>query len=244
MAHSNNKVSSSAKESKARGFGIIYKAIWLSKYKEIVLKSLSNLDENNLNEKLADFLNEWDCHEKCLNSNRIIDLHGFTKDPDTSQYMIVMDYADKGDLNRNLTKVIKNNWGQRLLMLYEIISGLNEIHRQNLIHCDFHHDLMKKCWDEDPLKRPSASEVENIIKNWIYRPSSNEINDELKSNIMEFINAPIVNNDLTAELHPQACYISRLHDFTNEELNEILDESSEKLDEIVESECLNYTVIP
>ena len=27
-------------------------------------------------------------------------------------------------------------------------------------------DLMKKCWDEDPSKRPNASEIRNIIKNW------------------------------------------------------------------------------
>ena len=26
---------------------------------------------------------------------------------------------------------------------------------------------MKKCWDEDPLKRPNASELQEIIKNWI-----------------------------------------------------------------------------
>ena len=27
-------------------------------------------------------------------------------------------------------------------------------------------DLMKKCWDLDPLKRPSASELKIIFKNW------------------------------------------------------------------------------
>ncbi len=26
---------------------------------------------------------------------------------------------------------------------------------------------MKKCWDEDPLKRPNASEVRKIIHDWI-----------------------------------------------------------------------------
>ncbi|PKC73250.1 kinase-like protein, partial [Rhizophagus irregularis] len=30
------------------------------------------------------------------------------------------------------------NWKQRLHILYKIISGLNEIHSHNLIHCDFH----------------------------------------------------------------------------------------------------------
>ncbi|GBB86008.1 hypothetical protein RclHR1_12450003 [Rhizophagus clarus] len=52
--------------------------------------------------------------------------------------MVVMDYANKGNLRRNLTKVIENNWNQRLFILYEIISGLNEIHNQHFVHCDFH----------------------------------------------------------------------------------------------------------
>jgi hypothetical protein len=42
------------------GFGTIHKAIWLknSEEKEVVLKCLNNLNENNLNENLDDFLNE------------------------------------------------------------------------------------------------------------------------------------------------------------------------------------------
>ncbi|GBC04760.1 hypothetical protein RclHR1_05850009 [Rhizophagus clarus] len=122
------------------GFGIIYKAFWLKSNgeKEVALKCLNNLNENNLNENLDKFLNEWDCHEKCLSSIRIIDLHGFTKNPDTLNYMVVMDYANKGNLRGNLTKIIENNWNQRLFMLYKIITGLRKIHEQNLIHCDFH----------------------------------------------------------------------------------------------------------
>ncbi|GBC05223.1 hypothetical protein RclHR1_06100003 [Rhizophagus clarus] len=295
--------------------------------------------------------------------------------------MVIMDYANKGSLRRNLTKIIKSNWKQRLYMLYKIISGLNEIHSQNLIHCDIHSgnilchnnkndnekednneeeeydddnekenneekeennneekedeeeeynyeydddeeeinyekeendkiyisdlglckpsksskkviygvipfmapevlrgkppdsaydiysfsmimweftsgatpfnnkahdfqlalsicegerpkiventpqcyvDLMKKCWNEDPSKRPSAKEVKNIIENWIFRPYKNKINEELKSNIMEFINAPIEYNNDIIESHQQVYYTSRSHDFTSDDLNESL----------------------
>ncbi|RGB29994.1 kinase-like domain-containing protein, partial [Rhizophagus diaphanus] len=52
--------------------------------------------------------------------------------------MVVIDYANKGNLRGNLTKIIKTNWKQKLHKLYEIISGLNRIHEQDLIHCDFH----------------------------------------------------------------------------------------------------------
>jgi serine/threonine protein kinase len=248
--------------------------------------------------------------------------------------MVVMYYANKGNLRRNLTKIIDNSWKERLHLLYKIISGLKEIHKQNLIHCDFHDgnillnygdknnekdeedkvyicdlglcqpvkpflkqheiwgvipfmapevlrgkpytpasdiysfsmimweftsgippfndiehgfqltisicegerpkiikntpqcyvDLMKKCWNEDPLKRPSSEEVSNIIKEWILLDFENELEDigkEIKSNIMEFINAPIEHSTFAIQYHPKACYTSRIFDFTSK-LNEVL----------------------
>ena len=96
-------------------------------------------------------------------------------------------------------------------------------------------DLMKKCWDEDPLKRPSALEVLKIIGGWIYPPSGmkiEKISEELKNNIMEFINAPIGHNKPIIQSHPQAYYTSRLLPFTSSKLNEIL----------VKSECLDCNI--
>jgi serine/threonine protein kinase len=245
--------------------------------------------------------------------------------------MLIVEYANNGNLRECLTE-ITSNWYQKLLMLYKIINGLNEIHKNNLIHYDFYDgnilcnkyedskyavfinnylksfqlaksflkkdniygvipfiapevlkgkpyiqasniysfsiimweftskippfnnrahdiqlalsickgerpeiikntpqcyiDLMKKCWDEDPLKRPSASEILDIIEKWIFQPSNmniKNINKELKNNIIEFINAPIEHNNPITEFHPQAYYKSCLHNFTSEKLNVILE---------------------
>ncbi|GET53442.1 kinase-like domain-containing protein [Rhizophagus irregularis DAOM 181602=DAOM 197198] len=335
------------------GFGTIYKAIWLRNNednKEVILKC-----HNNLNENLNEFLNEWKYHESCSYLYEMIHFYGFTKNPDTLKYMAVIDYANKGNLRGNLTGIVKNGWGQKLYMLYEIISGLNTIHKQNLIHCDFHDgnilnhndeenkadkiyisdlglcqpvksflkeykiygvvpfmapevlrgkpytpasdiysfsmimweftsgippfnnrahdiqlslsicegerpeiientpqcfvDLMKKCWDEDPLKRPSSKEVFNIIKEWISLPDNvkvKDINEELKCNIMEFINAPIGHNNLATESHSQACYTSRLLNFTSKQLNEILEsknsQTSVQVSEMLVSEDLDECI--
>ncbi|GES74377.1 kinase-like domain-containing protein [Rhizophagus clarus] len=227
------------------GFSVIYKATWLYT-KEVVLKQIDNFDEN-----LNEFLNEWECHEKCLDSYGIINLYGFTKNPDTSNYMAVMEYANKGNLRGCLKKVVKNNWKQKLHMLYKIISGYekdieDKVYVSDLGLCrpvksflkkddiygvmpfiapEVLRDLMKKCWDENPSKRPATSEVFSIIRKWIIRPHNmkiNEINKELRGNIMEFINAPIDHNNFDTESHPQACYTSRLLDFTSKKLNETL----------------------
>ncbi|RGB37994.1 kinase-like domain-containing protein, partial [Rhizophagus diaphanus] len=326
------------------GFGTIYKAIWSNNYvdREVILKC-----HNNLNENLNEFLNEWKYHESCLNSYEIIYFYGFTNNPDTLKYMAVLDYANKGNLRENLTRIVESDWNKKLCMLYEIISGLKKIHNQNLIHHDFHDgnilnhneskifisdlglcqpvkslleehniygvvpfmapevlrgkpytsasdmysfsmimweftsgippfnnrahdiqlslsicegerpeiientpqcyvDLMKKCWDEDPLKRPSSKEVTKIILNWIYIPfdkNIEDINEELKCNIMEFINAPIGHNNLATESHSQAYCTSRLLDFTSKQLNEILEsknsQTSIQVSDMLVSEDLN-----
>jgi serine/threonine protein kinase len=254
--------------------------------------------------------------------------------------MAIMDYANEGNLRGCLAKIIKNNWKQKLHMLYKIIAGLNKIHEKDLIHCDFHDgnilnhksdknkdevyisdlglcrpikfslekdsiygivpfmapevlrgkpytpasdiysfsmimweftsgitpfnnrahdfqlslsickgerpeiientpqcyvDLMKKCWNEDPSKRPSSLEVKNIIKEWIdlpYKKKIEDISEELKNNIMEFINAPPIEyNKPITQSHPQAYCTSRLLPFTSSKLNEIL-----------ESECMDCMI--
>ncbi|PKK61125.1 hypothetical protein RhiirC2_856445 [Rhizophagus irregularis] len=301
------------------GFGIIYKAKYNSI--EVILKYFDYL--NNSDESLNEFLNEW----KIIDSYGIIRIYGFTKDPDTLNYILIMKYTNKNSLKSCLTEITKD-WKQRLFYLYQIIKGLNDIHKKDLIHYNFHNgnilcnkykediygifisdylglyqltksflkennifgvlpfiapeilkgqpytqasniysfsiimweftskilpfndkahdlqlalsickgerpeiientpqcyiDLMKKCWNENPLKRPSSKEVLDIIKNWIIRPLGGDINEELKSNIMEFINAPIEHNNLIVESHPKACYTSHLLDFTSKELNELL----------------------
>ncbi|CAB5368893.1 unnamed protein product [Rhizophagus irregularis] len=175
------------------GFGTIYKAIFSTDKgnEEVILKC-----HNNLNDNLNEFLNGWK-HPFYNEYGNLIDLYGFTKNPVTSKYMVVMDYANKGERP-------------------EII--------ENTPQC--YVDLMKKCWDEDPFKRPSSEEVSDIIRKWTYLPykmNIEDINEELKCNVMEFINAPIGHNNFVTESHSQACYTSRLLDFTSKKLNEILE---------------------
>ncbi|RGB42660.1 hypothetical protein C1646_750708, partial [Rhizophagus diaphanus] len=102
-------------------------------------------------------------------------------------------------------------------------------------------------WNEDPLKRPSSEEVLEIIERWIILPYNNEVSEEIKSNILEFINAPIGHNNLATKPHPNTCYKSRLFDFTSEKLNEILEsevsQASVKANEMLVSEDLNDYII-
>ncbi len=53
--------------------------------------------------------------------------------------MIVMYHAKYGSLNKNLSNIIKDEWIDKLKKLGSIINGLNIIHQQKMVHCDFHH---------------------------------------------------------------------------------------------------------
>ncbi|RGB36131.1 kinase-like domain-containing protein [Rhizophagus diaphanus] len=117
-----------------------------------------------------------------------------------------------------------NNRAHDIQLSLDICEGERPEIIENTPQC--YVDLMKRCWDENPLKRPSSEIALNIIKEWIFLPYDRkieDINEELKCNIMEFINAPIGHNNPTTESHPQACYTGRLLDFTSKKLNEILE---------------------
>ncbi len=266
---------------------------------------------------------------------KLIQLYGFTQNTDTLDYKIVMDYAKNGNLRKNLPNIVKEKWIDKLEKLYNIISGLDKIHQQKFIHCDFHHgnilfgeinlsisdlglskpveyfqssreneicgvipfmapeilrgkpytpasdiygfmimwefisgippfddkehdfhlalnickgerpeiientpqcyiDLTKKCWETDPLKRPNASEICNIIKNWydIIGIYSKKLQDNDILVLVEFWNAERINiqtNDRPIIIsHPQAYNTSRLFNFT-EKLNENLDQESMRI---------------
>ena len=50
-----------------------------------------------------------------------------------------MKYSEDGCLRKGLTNILKSKWIKKLLKLKSIINGLDKIHQQRFIHCDFHH---------------------------------------------------------------------------------------------------------
>src|SRR6185503_10567008 len=66
-------------------------------------------------------------------------IYGVTQDPETKEYMIVMQYANNGSLLSYLGKYInKLTWKDKLRHLKIIANYLNTIHNCGLVHCDLH----------------------------------------------------------------------------------------------------------
>ncbi|GES87707.1 kinase-like domain-containing protein [Rhizophagus clarus] len=283
----------------------------------VALKSLNN--SKNITLK---YMNEMILHHKVDIDHRIIRFYGITQDPETENYMMVLEYADDGSLRRYLdTDYNTLSWESKIICLYDIITGLKFVHEKNLIHRDLHHGnilksknktaitdmglckptddiaqknnrygvlpyiapeilreqaytkasdiysfgiimyeiicglppfhdvshdeilaikickglrprfnikvpqliirLIKSCLDANPLKRPKAEEIRDILYTWRYEPNNKQA-IELQAQIKEAStmnnnssNNKMSSSNLSYETHSEATYTSRLLKFGN-----------------------------
>src|SRR5947207_14507825 len=102
----------------------------------------------------------------------ITKFYGITQDPETKNYMMVLDYADKGSLRNYLdTNYDKLSWKTKFENLFSIVTGLNKIHGEELIHRDLHIGNILRfsgfaCITDMGLCRPADyNKLENTNKN-------------------------------------------------------------------------------
>ncbi|GES80876.1 kinase-like domain-containing protein [Rhizophagus clarus] len=190
-----------------RGFSTTY--IATHRNTEIVLKYFNCL---NADEIFGEFLSKRKIIKK---SDEIINIYGFTKNPDTLDYMLIMEYANNGDLihygfhDGNILCVKRETtydiYISDYLKPYQFTKFKGVI---PFMAPEVLRDLMKRCWEDDLLKRPPISEVLDIIEKLVILPDSSmklkDIDKKLKSDIMEFINAPSGYNNIITKTHPQA----------------------------------------
>src|SRR5436309_2161498 len=74
-----------------------------------------------------------------MSGTHVIPYYGITKDPETNNFMMVMQYADNGSLRQNLNKNFNSMlWWNKFFILSNIAHDLSNIHEKRLIHQDFH----------------------------------------------------------------------------------------------------------
>ncbi|KLL05388.1 MAG: hypothetical protein MRERV_1c064 [Mycoplasmataceae bacterium RV_VA103A] len=117
------------------GFSEVYKAKWNDDDgREVLLKSFTNSQNLTL-----EFLTEIANTKLVDNSDNIAKIYGISQDPQTKNYITVMQYMEGGNLRQYLQqKSGKLTFRNRLDKLNNIIWGLRDIHQQNLVHRDLH----------------------------------------------------------------------------------------------------------
>src|ERR1044071_4682224 len=88
---------------------------------------------------IINFSFQVESHIKVNDSDSVVKCYGISKNPETNDFMMVMEYAENGSLRQHLNnKFNLLNWKDKLNHLRDIIKGLIKIHNSGLIHQDFH----------------------------------------------------------------------------------------------------------
>ncbi|POG67873.1 kinase-like domain-containing protein [Rhizophagus irregularis DAOM 181602=DAOM 197198] len=109
----------------------------------VALKCLHNSQDIT-----SEFLREIELHIM-INSDCVTKCFGITRDPESNNFMMVMEYAKDGSLRQYLNNIFNSiKWDDKLDILQRIAYGLNSIHKKGLIHHDFHCGSMLKRGNE------------------------------------------------------------------------------------------------
>ncbi|GBB91673.1 hypothetical protein RclHR1_19020003 [Rhizophagus clarus] len=115
------------------GFGTVHKAYWKNRRMTVALKSLKSIPD----EKERDlFARELRLLRNVFYHPRINQFLGVTKDPKFNNYVMVLQYADGGNLRDYLKNPI--DWPERYRIALEIAEGLLCLHAEGILHRDLH----------------------------------------------------------------------------------------------------------
>ncbi|GES97593.1 kinase-like domain-containing protein [Rhizophagus clarus] len=128
------------------GFSTVYSAEWKNgllyydkewkrgSSKKVALKCL--YESQNVTDE---FLNEIKAYSMNKYGGNIIKIYGISQDPKTKNHILVLQHAEGRNFNYWMSKCYKDfDWNNKLRTLYNIIIGLNEIHKKEMVHRDFH----------------------------------------------------------------------------------------------------------
>ncbi|GBB90374.1 hypothetical protein RclHR1_01730022 [Rhizophagus clarus] len=165
------------------GFGKIYSAEWpegcinlwdiengrwvRESIEKVALKSLD--DSSCIS---TEFLNEIKSHLQ-IYLHDVIQCFGITQDPNTKDYMMVLEYCEKGNL-RNYYLNNKIEYYPKINKLKHIASGLLDIHNAGKVHKDFHlGNILNSAFDFPYISdlgmcQPASNEKQSVKNEGIY----------------------------------------------------------------------------
>ncbi|GET58751.1 kinase-like domain-containing protein [Rhizophagus irregularis DAOM 181602=DAOM 197198] len=173
------------------GFSIIYQATWIYDLKNNNNSIVILKRFKNLQYAKKYFLKELESNYCCYKLGSYVnETFGFTKDPKLDDYTLIS-------------------------ILHNISTGLMNVH-EDTPEC--YANLMKSCWDPDPKKRPSISEIWDTCSLWYNHYRSVSIISS-SDYIIQFAQAELKRKDLivskklgskfSEKPHPKAIYTSR-----------------------------------
>ncbi|CAG8761249.1 29646_t:CDS:2, partial [Gigaspora margarita] len=176
----------------------------------VAVKRLHN--SANIN---PEFLNELKLHSHRFRDSYILQYFGISRHLITGDFMLVMEFANKGNLRNYIQSVPNMSWAQKIDILESLIIGLSQLHNDAILpHKDFHpgNILISNLGfpDDEPIIVTSVSDFGLTKPAKLYNTKSGEFYQQFKeADENRHKESPLIS------LHPQAIYTSRpLKQFT------------------------------
>ncbi|RIB03658.1 kinase-like domain-containing protein [Gigaspora rosea] len=124
------------------GFGTVYSSIWLDGKR--VIEGDNSVGYVQFRNKscmvaLKTLNGPQPMSSNFLNEGSELEIYGLTQNTETGQYMMVYQYANRGNLFDFLSQYFRKlTWQKKLKQLEDISYNLFRIHEAGLIHSDFH----------------------------------------------------------------------------------------------------------
>ncbi|GET51297.1 kinase-like domain-containing protein [Rhizophagus irregularis DAOM 181602=DAOM 197198] len=181
---------------------------WIRGSRKVALKSLNN--SSNISN---DFLNEIKYyisgHFPACNT---VICFGITQDPNTKDYIMVLQYFEGGNLRNTLVEVLRGYQYTKAADIYSFGIIMNELMSERIPYNDIPHDqflvvkickgfrpkisedtpklivdLIIKCWDAKAENRPTTKELRQILEKYL-----DDVDDEAiyTSRLLKFENLP------------------------------------------------------
>ncbi|GBC08389.1 hypothetical protein RclHR1_08080003 [Rhizophagus clarus] len=187
------------------GFATVYSAIWIDgkeKYakqddgtfkkigSEAIKVALKKL--NGSQNMSSEYLNELKVHwNLCSKDTTYLKFYGLTKHPETKEFMIIMELADKGNLRNVLSNNFKNIlWKDKLYILYNLIRDLKNLHKLEYYHKDFHSGNILQAYNS--YRKTNISYVSDF---GLSRPANEKKSDNRIYGVLPYIAPEVLNGE-------------------------------------------------
>ncbi|RGB28792.1 kinase-like domain-containing protein [Rhizophagus diaphanus] len=129
--------SATCNDEQAENYKLDYES-WKKSYPkpiEIALKRLNNSQNMSAN-YLSELKAHWNLNKSYTNS---LKFYGMTKDPETKEFMMIIEFAKIGNLRCFLSSNYKNiSWKDKINYLHGLSQDLKYLHKLGYSHKDFH----------------------------------------------------------------------------------------------------------
>ncbi|PKK66108.1 kinase-like protein [Rhizophagus irregularis] len=153
---------------------------------KVALKKL-----NNSQNMTTEYLNELKTHWKFSKSYMIsLQLYGMTKDLKTQEFMMIVQFADQGNLRNILSNNFNNIlWKDKITYLFELTMDLRNLHGLGYLHKDLHSGNILQISDNSKINNCYISDF------GLSRPSNEQISDNKICGVLPYIAPEVLNGE-------------------------------------------------